>query len=165
MQEFSYSHWKALLAVGLTVGSCIGLGVLSGRMTDDWMSLLSFALLLGSVFYLVYYYRLLNDRLIVSGHTLTVARRIGRSQVVDLNEVTRMIIRENPASLGFGKLVHMHLHRPMQTTRIDLSHLKDAAAFIRLIEAKLSGNGLHLAGRTLDGHESLPLRDLDELLR
>lgn len=165
MYAFNYRHGKALTAVGLTVASILALGHLTGEMSGDWPNTLSFAPLLASVFYLIYYYRLLNDRLIVSGHTLTVARRIGHSRVVDLRGVTRMIIRENPASLGFGKLVHMHLHRPMQTTRIDLSHLKDAPAFIRLVESELSRNGLNLAARTLDGEESLPLKAMNELLR
>ncbi|PPK87823.1 hypothetical protein CLV84_0776 [Neolewinella xylanilytica] len=164
MNTYTYHHRKALIAIGGIVLPSFALALLRDDWIGDWSNVVVAALTFASILYLISYPWLLNERLIVSGRTLTVARRIGRSRVIDLDEVEGMVIREIPGSLGFGKTINMHLHLPRQPVRIKLSHLRNAPGFVRLIESKLRQGGLNLAQRTVDDQESLPLEQLDELL-
>ena len=164
MNTFNYRHRKAIFAIGGIVIPAIAQSLLGSDWSGNWSTLLAFALSFASILYLISYPSLINERLIVSGHSLTIARRIGRSRIIDLDEVERMVIREVPGSLGFGKSINMHLHLPRQPVRIELSHLRDAPAFVRLIESKLRQGGLRLAQHTDDNHHSMPLKELDELL-
>ena len=164
MNTFPYRHRKALIALAVIALPLLAQALLRDGGAGNWTTSLAAALSLASFLYLISYTFLLNERLIVSGHTLTVARHIGRSRKIDLHAVKRMVLWEIPGSIGVGKTVNMHLHLDAQTIRIELSHLRNPPEFVRLIESKLRQGGLQLAPRTLDDRESLSLKQLDELL-
>ena len=102
MDTFPYRHRKALIALAVIALPLLAQALLRGGGAGSWTTSLAAALSVASFLYLISYPFLLNERLIVSGRTLTIARYIGRTRKIDLHTVKRMVLREVPGSIGVG---------------------------------------------------------------